>query len=72
MDINLAGALDGIEAARLMMAECRVPLVYVTAQMDRGMRERALAIGPAGFLTKPFTAEELAQVVSDALLRSRS
>lgn len=69
MDINLAGSLDGIEAAKVMMAECGVLIVYVTAQMDKETRERALSVGPAGFLTKPFTPEELADAVAAALTR---
>ena len=66
MDIRLAGAGDGIEAARKIRADYPVNVVFVTAHADHITRTRAAAIQPAGFVTKPYSARQLLEVVSTA------
>ena len=67
--------LDGYEAtARLRAAEAdgpRVPIVAMTAHALPGDREKALAAGMDGHITKPINQAVLAEVV-DRWLRSRS
>ena len=66
MDIRLAGAGDGIEAARKIRADYPVNVVFVTAHADPTTRTRAAAVQPAGFVTKPYSARQLLEVVSTA------
>jgi DNA-binding NarL/FixJ family response regulator len=63
MDIRLAGASDGIEAARKIRADYPVDVVFITAHVDPATLTRAATVRPAGFLTKPYSARQLLQTV---------
>lgn len=65
LDIALPG-MDGIEIAQRVKADeglQHVPLVALTASAMRGDRERFLEAGCDGYLSKPFKALELVEVV---------
>lgn len=66
MDIRLAGGSDGIETARRIQAERRVPVVFMSAYYDPKTRARAATVQPAGFVVKPFSPEQLLRAVSAA------
>jgi two-component system, response regulator PdtaR len=53
MDIRWAGRLDGIDAATAIRAESKIPIIFLSGYGDRATRERANAIAPLAFLTKP-------------------
>ncbi len=59
MDIRLKGEMDGIDAAKKIMELYDIPVIFLTGNSDRTTVERAVAIKPAGFLTKPFNEREL-------------
>ena len=44
-----------------------IPIVFITAQHDDGIRSRALAAGAVGFLFKPFSDTALLDAVNAAL-----
>jgi DNA-binding NarL/FixJ family response regulator len=67
MDIRLKGAVDGIGTAQELIAQHGCKVIFVTGQSDKTTRERAEAIGPVGYLKKPFTPSELGKAVTDAL-----
>jgi two-component system, response regulator PdtaR len=58
--------LDGVEAARQILAERQIPVVLLTAYGYGELIARALDAGVAGFVVKPF--EE--QALLDALARA--
>jgi two-component system, cell cycle response regulator DivK len=61
MDVQLPD-FDGVEALRRLRADERtaaIPVLAVTAQAMRGDRERFLAAGFAGYLSKPVNVREL-------------
>lgn len=65
-DIQLADGSNGIDAVNDMLSEFDVPVVFITAYPERlltGIRPE-----PAFVLTKPFKAETVRAVVSQALL----
>jgi two-component system, cell cycle response regulator DivK len=65
MDIRLPD-LDGIEALRRLRADERtasIPVLALTAQAMEGDRERFLAAGFDGYLSKPVNVGEFIEVV---------
>lgn len=66
MDIRLAGAMTGIEAALALHAH-GIPSLFASAHSDAAIRASGEAAQPAGWLTKPFTPAELTRAVAAAL-----
>lgn len=66
MDINLKGEMDGIEAAREILAKNPVPLIYLTAYSDEETLKRAMASQPFKYLVKPYRERELYTSIEDA------
>ena len=65
MDIQLPD-IDGVEALGLLRADVRtasVPVVALTAQAMEGDRERFLAAGFDGYISKPVNIAELVAAV---------
>ncbi len=63
MDINLAGDLDGVETARLVMQKHTIPVIFLTANVDTTTFDRAKDTYPAGFISKPFKNEDLTRTL---------
>jgi DNA-binding response OmpR family regulator len=56
--------VTGLEAvARLRRCTVKTPVIVVTGRDSMRVRHHADAIGAAAFLTKPFSADELRDVV---------
>jgi two-component system cell cycle response regulator DivK len=65
MDIQLPD-LDGVEALQRLRADPRtasIPIVALTAQAMRGDRERFLAAGFDGYVSKPVNVHDLIETV---------
>ncbi len=71
MDINLAGDMDGIETARRLWTQWRIPVVYLTAYSTQEVVQRATAAEPFGYLTKPFSPGALGSTIEVALYKHR-
>lgn len=69
MDIHLAGAMDGIEAANAIRTECDLPVVFLTAHSDADTIERAGQTEAFGYILKPFDERELRTHVRMALYK---
>jgi PAS domain S-box-containing protein len=69
MDIVLPGAVDGIDAARVIIDEQRVPLLYLTAYADEERFARARITAPHAYLIKPYSDRELQLAIELALQR---
>jgi response regulator NasT len=61
--------LDGVEAARRILAEGFVPIVMLTAYGYGELISRALDAGVVGFVVKPFKESALIEALNDALQR---
>ena len=67
MDIELPD-IDGVEALRLLRADERtvsIPVLALTAQAMHGDRERFLAAGFDGYVSKPVNIVELVDTVRE-------
>jgi FixJ family two-component response regulator len=66
-DVKMPG-MDGIELqSRLRQQGSRLPVIFITAHPDTNARNRALASGAVGFLSKPFRDDELISCLDQAL-----
>jgi FixJ family two-component response regulator len=65
LDYELPG-IDGLELQR-RLAPTGVPIIFVTANDDPAVREKALASGAAGYLGKPFDGTILIKTIEIAL-----
>ncbi|HEX7604362.1 MAG TPA: GAF domain-containing protein, partial [Polyangiaceae bacterium] len=72
MDIRLAGATDGIAAARAIRTQLALPVVFLTAFAEDETLERAKLTEPFGYILKPFSERELRTVLSMALYKNRT
>jgi DNA-binding response OmpR family regulator len=59
MDINLAGSMNGIEAAKRIKELFAVPVIFISGYSDGEIRARAEELGPVAFLVKPIDPKEL-------------
>jgi len=74
MDIQLPG-MDGLEVTRKIkeqQATANIPVVAVTSYAMKGDREKALAAGCAGYVTKPIDKDTFIQEVARHLDGKRS
>ena len=69
MDIQLPG-MDGREATQVLKADTNtrhIPIIALTAFAMKGDRERLLAEGFDGYVSKPINIKEIPQVVEQYL-----
>jgi FixJ family two-component response regulator len=68
-DIRMPG-MSGLELqAKLKADQCRIPVIFVTAHGDAGIRIHAMRQGAVEFLSKPFDGAVLLEIVHTALER---
>lgn len=68
MDINLSGQIDGVEAARRILARGRIPIIFITAYTDADTLARVQRAAPGvQVLAKPVSADRLRLAVDGAL-----
>lgn len=72
MDIHLAGAMSGTEAAGVIRQRFDIPVVFLTAYSDPLTLEQAAGSLPHGYLVKPFNRRELDATLRMALTRHRA
>jgi len=72
MDIQLRGAMDGVQAAAAITATQDVPIVYLTANSDRATLDRAKTTFPFGFLIKPFEERAIQAGIETAIYKHKT
>ncbi|HZL41699.1 MAG TPA: ATP-binding protein [Verrucomicrobiae bacterium] len=72
MDIRLAGAMDGVEAAEMICHELGLPVIYLTAHSDGPTLQRAKVTEPFGYILKPFETRELETHIEMALYKHKT
>jgi PAS domain S-box-containing protein len=69
MDINLAGKMNGIDAAGHIAADSGVPVIFLTGHAEDALIQEAKRVAPYGYLVKPVAERELAATIELALYR---
>ncbi|HTF17864.1 MAG TPA: response regulator [Chryseolinea sp.] len=72
MDIQLAGALDGISTAKIISDKYSVPLIYLSDHTEKSTVGRAKETHPAAYLAKPFNESDLIRTIEIAFSNFRS
>lgn len=67
MDVRLAGAVDGIEAAQAIRQQHALPVVFLTAYATDDTLSRAKLAEPFGYILKPFSERDLRTALELAL-----
>ncbi len=68
-DINMPD-VNGLELINFVKSNPNyqhIPIIIVTTERSNADRERGLALGAGAYVTKPFKAEELQEVIAKAL-----
>jgi len=71
-DIQMPG-MDGMALLTQVRTDpgfSRLPLIFITARVDRASMRQGMEAGAHDYLTKPFTTEELIKAIESQLLRS--
>ncbi len=71
MDIILKGEMDGIEASAVIREQTHIPVIFLTANSNDGILERAKVTEPFGYLLKPFEQRHLKTTIEMALYKGR-
>ncbi|HNR42701.1 MAG TPA: response regulator [Bacteroidales bacterium] len=69
LDIMLSGERDGIDLARVIRDQYKVPFIFLTSYADKETVERARRVMPDGYLVKPFTDKDLFAAIEVAVFR---
>jgi len=59
MDINLDSEEDGIDLARFINANYKIPVLFLTSYADRDTIDRAEEVEPSAYILKPFGEKAL-------------
>ena len=67
MDINLAGEMNGIEAAEIILNQFGIPVIYATADGEEETINTAKSTMPLGYVIKPYNKKTLKSTLVIAL-----
>ncbi len=71
MDIHLSGKIDGVDAVKKILEFMDIPIIYITANNDRLIKQRAKETMPYSYMVKPYTEKELMANIEMALFNHK-
>jgi CheY-like chemotaxis protein len=72
MDIEMPGEIDGISAARNILAEERIPIIFLTGHVEEELLQRASRVTTDGYIVKPFHDRQLLGAMEVALRKNEN
>jgi len=69
MDIVLKGEMNGIEAAKIILRDDQIPVVFLTSNSDDATFQQAISAMPYAFISKPFQKADLERTLRLTLMR---
>jgi len=71
VDVRMPG-MNGLQLqSQLAAANCRIPIIFITAYEDKESHRLAIQAGAVAFLAKPFTDEQLLKWIRSALRQEK-
>jgi Response regulator len=71
VDLRMPG-MNGLQLqSRLAAADCRIPIIFITAYEDKESHRQAIQAGAVAFLAKPFSDEQLLKWIRSALRQEK-
>ncbi len=67
MDIMLDGEMDGIDTVGHIAEDYSIPIIYLTANTDIYVKERAMKTHPFGYLPKPIERDAMVNLIKEGL-----
>ncbi len=64
MDIGLLGDMDGIQAAQEILSFLSASVIFTTGYSEPHLKERANALNPSAYLTKPINMSQINAVLN--------
>ena len=71
MDIKIKGDKTGIDAAKVIWQEYKIPVIFLTSYSSEKMISNAMETEPYGYLLKPYREKELKASIEIALYKHR-
>jgi len=71
MDIKIKGEKTGIDAAKVIWQEYKIPVVFLTSYSSEKMISSAMETEPYGYLLKPYREKELKATIEIVLYKHR-
>ena len=71
MDIVIKGESDGIETAVLMREQFNIPVIYLTAYVDKKTIQRARETGASSYVVKPAGIHQLVPMIEIVLSKAQ-
>src|SRR5215211_5773164 len=71
LDIDLGSELSGIDVARQLKKETKIPFIFLTALADTATVEKAKLVDPYAYLVKPVNAESLYSTIEITLHKAK-
>jgi len=63
LDINLGGALTGVDIAKKINSDYHLPFIYITSYADSNTIREVKTTHPVGYILKPFKGKEIAAIL---------
>ncbi|NOR90516.1 MAG: response regulator [Anaerolineales bacterium] len=67
MDINLAGRMDGLEAAQIIFSRRKTPIIFLTGYTDDEVFESACSFEGAVCIVKPADSDDVRRAIETVL-----
>ncbi len=68
LDINLSGKQEGIEVAKYINENIRIPFIFLTSNSDKATINEAKYTHPKSYLIKPFAEEDIYSAIEMAIV----
>lgn len=70
LDINLKGTRNGIQLAEIINEKYQKPFIFITSFADKSTIDNVKKTQPAGYVLKPFNADEIYSAIEIAIFKS--